>query len=398
MKEKKLKIFYAAGPGDIVGTYEHWKAGRDDPSQVAMTYSGQFFELCRQIGADGYAISYCPRPAKVNEGNLKVLHRAIPFMKGPGPLYHLGQVWSALRMTASAVRFGADIAVVSDGAHWFALRGMKLFGIRVVPTLHCVLWRKHQPVTGLPKLIRKLNARFFAKHVFAVMSLSSDITEQVKELTDPEAPPIEPFVPSYRPASFEGLAEPPGNRPFRVFFAGRIERNKGVFDLLHLAEGFAKQSRTDIEFDLCGSGSALEELRGQVQSAGLADRFRLHGHSTKPVMRRMFEQSHVVIAPTTTDFIEGFNKTVAEGVLAGRPVITSSVCPALSYVQSAVVEVPPDDREAYGRAILQLADDQALYERKRAGAMEAQGQFYDPKKSWAAALTRVIRRFDSEPS
>ena len=40
-------------------------------------------------------------------------------------------------------------------------------------------------------------------------------------------------------------------------------------------------------------------------------------------MREMFRQAHVLIVPTTTDFIEGFNQVVVEGVLAGRPVITS---------------------------------------------------------------------------
>ena len=62
---RPLRILYAAGPGDVVGTYRHWKEGRDDPSQVAVTYSGQFYDLCRDLGAEGYVISYCPRPDKL---------------------------------------------------------------------------------------------------------------------------------------------------------------------------------------------------------------------------------------------------------------------------------------------------------------------------------------------
>ena len=30
-----LRVFYAAGPGDVIGTYRHWCEGRDDPHQVA---------------------------------------------------------------------------------------------------------------------------------------------------------------------------------------------------------------------------------------------------------------------------------------------------------------------------------------------------------------------------
>ena len=42
MSSKPLRILYAAGPGNVLGTYRHWRGGEDDPSQVAMTYSGQF--------------------------------------------------------------------------------------------------------------------------------------------------------------------------------------------------------------------------------------------------------------------------------------------------------------------------------------------------------------------
>jgi glycosyltransferase involved in cell wall biosynthesis len=183
-------------------------------------------------------------------------------------------------------------------------------------------------------MIRNLNARFFRHRVTAVLSLSNDITEQVKEMLAGSSLPIIPFLPTYRPESFgEGFGPPPPAPPFRVFFAGRIERNKGVFDLLGIAKQFFADGRRDIEFDLCGDGSQLESLRAAVVESGLADRFRCHGHSTKPFMRQMYEQCHVVIVPTTSDFVEGFNKVVAEAVLAGRPVITSSVCPALEYVR-----------------------------------------------------------------
>ena len=99
---------------------------------------------------------------------------------------------------------------------------------------------------------------------------------------------------------------------------------------------------------------ALTELKAAAESADLAERFRCHGHCNKPTMREMFARCHVVIVPTTSEFIEGFNQVVAEGVLSGRPVITSSVCPALDYVRDAVVEVPPDDVKGYGDAILKL--------------------------------------------
>ncbi|HET6251541.1 MAG TPA: glycosyltransferase family 4 protein [Tepidisphaeraceae bacterium] len=390
-----LRILYAAGPGDVIGTYRHWKEGRDDPSQVAATYSGQFYSLCRELGARGYIISYCPRVEILRDGPFWLEHRPVRFAKGPGALYHLAQVWYGLRLTLSAVRFGANVAVISGGAHWFSLGLLPMLGVKVVPTLHCVLWRKGRPPAGkVGRAIQRLNSRFFRKRTAGVLSLSKDISDQLAELLQGERKAVVPFLPNYRPQSFEGMSDAAASPPFRVFFAGRIERNKGVFDLLEIARRFAAEERNDIEFDLCGDGSALAELRQAITSAGVGERFRCHGHSDKSTMRQMYSAAHTVIAPTTSDFIEGFNKVVAEGVLAGKPVITSSVCPALEYVRDAVVEVPVNDVKAYGDAIIRLREDAGFYQEKVRGCAAAQQQFYDADRGWGAALKQMLRLID----
>ena len=101
----------------------------------------------------------------------------------------------------------------------------------------------------------------------------------------------------------------------------------------------------------------------------------------------MLAAAHVVIVPTTTAFVEGFNKVVIEGFLAGRPVITSSVC-TLEFVEAGVVEVPAEDVSAYVQAILQLKNQPAHYRSKQQitdGAV-----FYDPSRSWRAAAKSAI--------
>lgn len=77
-----LRIVYAAGPGDVIGTYHHWAAGRDDPSQVAVTYSSQFYDFCRETPACGYVISSNKRKDRVEQENLIVEHRPVLFSAG----------------------------------------------------------------------------------------------------------------------------------------------------------------------------------------------------------------------------------------------------------------------------------------------------------------------------
>ena len=109
-------------------------------------------------------------------------------------------------------------------------------------------------------------------------------------------------------------------------------------------------------------------------------------------MQEMFSLSHVVVVPTKSDFVEGLNQVVIEGILANRPVITSSVCPALSYVREAIVEVPPDDIQAYGDAILKLHDDDDFYEQKQLSCERLQEQFYSTSLSWSETLKSVLNK------
>lgn len=389
---RPLRLMYAAGPGDIIGTFEHWREGRDDPGQVAQTYSGQFYDVCRELGAEGYAIASHPRRQIVQDGQFRIEHRRIPFSKAPSPLYHLGQLLSAARTAWGALRFGADLLIISDGTcHWFPLRVLPKLGVTIIPTVHCMLWRKSAPPPGrVKRIINWLDRPFWRRSAGSILSASSDITRQIAQFAGGSHRPAIEFLPTYRAGTFEDLIPPDPLKPFRVLFAGRIESFKGVFDLLAISKNLNAIGRTEIEFDLCGAGSALERLKQEALQAGVSDRFRIHGHRDRTKMRQMFRDCHVLIVPTTSDFAEGFNQVVVEGVLAGRPVVTSDVCPALDYVKDAVVQVPADDVQAYQDAIVQLCDDRALYDQKRQASVALQGPFYDPSNGWAAALRKAL--------
>jgi glycosyltransferase involved in cell wall biosynthesis len=392
-----LRILYAAGPGDVMRTYRNWVAGHDDPSEVAMTSSGMFYDLCRATGDTGYVIATHRRREFLQDRQFIIEHRPTPFENRAGALFHLGQLWAGLHLVVSAVRFRADVVVAVEGStHWFVLGLLAWFEIAVIPDIHCVLWPKFGSRGGQSKLVWRLinaaNRRFFQRQAH-ILTMSHDIADQIRELTGRHIPELVGFLPTYRAAQFGSITPPVATAPpFRVLFVGRIEANKGVFDLLAAA-----RRCPDVFFDLCGAGSALDDLRRD--SADLYDRFRCHGHCDRDTMREMYSRSHVVVVPTRTEFVEGFNQVVAEAVLAGRPVITSAVCPALAYVRGAAIEVAPNDIAAYVAAIQQLAGDASLYAAKHQACREARSQFLDLSNAWntkLAAVLQPLRR--SEPS
>ena len=392
MDKKSLRILFTVGPEDVIDAYKHWVKGEDAPSQVSVPYSAQFYEVCQKLNAYGYVIAQRNDKDLIQDGRFIVEHRPVPLPKASGIVYHFRQIWYGLHLLVSAIRFRADIAIASTGTtYWFVFSLFSWLGIKVIPSVHCTLWYKYLPQRPIDKLILTLSRNFFASDCQAIMAVSHDISQQISQLTAKRHQPILEFFPTFRRCDFNSLNPPSESRsPFSILFAGRIEENKGLFDLLEIAKRFAKQGIKDINFHICGTGSVLEPLRLAAKESGVDAFFICHGYCTKPQMREYFNRSHVVVVPTRKNFIEGFNRVVCESILSGRPVVTSSVCPALSYMGDAVFEVPPNDTKAYGDALLELYENKELYERKRQACLEVQEQFYDQTKSWGFALESII--------
>ena len=279
--------------------------------------------------------------------------------------YHLSLLGYGLRLMASVVRFRADIVVFSEGMHRPLLIPLALAGYKIVPGLACVLWPQNKPLPRRKRLMHWISSVLYRRFSFAILSMSDDISAQLRSISGGRTRPILEWLPTYRRDTTEPRY-PPADGPFRVLYAGRIERYKGVFDVLAIARRFREAGRHDITFELCGAGTALEELKAATAAAGLGpDAFLVRGHCRQPELKEAYARCHAVIVPTTSDFIEGFNQVVVEAMLATRPVVTSRICPAIRYVRGAVLEVPPDDVQAYGDALLKLADDRGFYEQTR---------------------------------
>ena len=388
---KQLRILYALGPEEVIEAYHCWINKKDAPSQVSVTFSSQFYDVCQELNANGYVVASSDRKELVRSDRFIIERRPLLLASSRGILYHLGCIANGLLLFLKAIRFKANVVVLDSGTtYWFVLSLFSWFGIKVIPSLHCLLWHKYLPLRKFDKINQKLSRNLFARDAQAILVASLDASKQISELTNSQHRPILEFFSSYRRADFAHISEsPPEHSSFQILFAGRVEENKGVFDLLEIAKGFADRGIEDIYFNICGEGSGLKNLREQASEAGI-NNFICHGYCSKSQMQEMYRRSHVAIVPTRTNFSEGFNRVVCESILSGRPVVTSAVCPALSYVREAVIEVPPNDVKAYGDALLSLYENRQIYEKKRQACLMLQEQFYDTTKSWGSALKSIL--------
>ncbi|MEO0948344.1 MAG: glycosyltransferase family 4 protein, partial [Cyanobacteria bacterium J06641_5] len=366
---------------------------------TAVTYAGQYFDLVKALDARGYLISarVSDRESQYHEDERFVVEdRSIPFFKSSNSLlFYAGQIWSSLGVIVSALRFRADVAIVTEGlTRFFLVAILPWFGIEVVPTIHCVLWRKYSESgpSRSQRIFLRLSKYLFSRACLATIVVSDEIGAQVRKVAGEEVKPILRSFPLYRPESFVEIAAPERSpdRPFRILFAGRVVTNKGVFDLLEAAKQLRDRGGRNIAFDVCGRGDALEALRAAVVAADLEESFHCHGHCDRDRMRHMLEQSHVAIVPTQTSFIEGFSKSVVEGVAAGRPTIASRVCNDLDFFDGAVLPVEPNNVGAYVDAIARLCDDSEFYQQMLQQCQKYRSAFSDPKKAWGGLLQQLF--------
>lgn len=392
--QAKLRIFYAAsGPGDLVESHRRWKRHEHNPTEVSITFSSQIQNFCARTGAQCYMLSTHSRREIVTDGNFTIEHRPKPVRHGMR--FHLAEIGYGLGLLATALKFRASFALLDSGCtHFFVMALFRLFGIRVVPILHNTLWPSGFPPTRLiPRLVLRLDAFFWKRVPTAAIAVSPECERQIFAVAGQVRYPIFQIRAQFRPEYFAGIPPPPPHerRPFRVMFIGRVERSKGVFDLLEIARRLEDSHPGLVRWEICGRGSDFDELVERHRQLGLGDTVNLRGWTSLDDLVNVYGASHASIVPTRSAFTEGLAMTAAEAILAGRPLVTNPVVPALELLRPACVEAKTDDAGSHMQAVLRLATDGDLYRRLCAACAGLQAQFYDDRRfGLASVLDRVI--------
>ena len=389
-----MRIAYLSGPTDAEAIFADLRSGAA-PNYFGTNYMRQFLIFAEEIGAEALIATW-------NEGGKRenVQERFtfvnLPPTQGRGLRYH----WQMLRLQlAFLVRFfkyRPDVLLLTGNQDfWWVMAPLKLLGTKFVASFHGVIWPKYRPPTLQQRILRPLNEYLALRRLDAAVHTSEDIRAQLEIATGGAYAWIPDFahLPSYDERQFKDIAPPEqlDRKPFRVLFMGRVERNKGVFDLVEMATQLEGEDSDGYAFEICGNGSALQELERLIRDRGLDRVMTCHGYCGPDQIRSIMSKSHVVVVPTRKDFDAGFEMTCSEAILSNRPLITSAVCPALYYLRDASIEVEPEDVIGYSNAIRSLREDAGFYASKRAACVPLQAQFFSPETSWDTAIRHAFQ-------
>jgi glycosyltransferase involved in cell wall biosynthesis len=384
-------VYYAAVAGDIRGTYVRWREGRRDERQMAVTYSSQFFDLCKRLGRRGVASFPSDDTVFINDDCFEIRSRP-RHASLTGVRFHLAQLRSASWLWLDVWKTGASDVIVMDGVtSFYLLAPLALTGRRVFLSIHTVLWRRGEKPTRGRRLINYLNGWFFRRYCAGCLVASSVIGSQVQSLSHDRLS-ISMFNPLYKPEDFERFRQPSvDEKLFRILYVGRIEIDKGILDLLAASRNLIARGYS-LRVDYCGDGSAMTMLKEAVKSSRLENAVFTHGHLSRLELSNYLDLAHVVVVPTRSAFPEGLNQVVIEAVLARRPVITSDICPALQLVATAALKANRDDVTSYEDCIQKLIEDPQLTTELVAAGANLRDQFFDHSLAWTERAFALIQR------
>lgn len=386
-----MKLFMALGSGNIVDDLRRHTQNISERTETSITYSQQAYEYIKHAGITGLFVSGNANPDRLTVGDFTAINMPSTVMQHRGMSHHLHAIGFGIRLALMARKFGADVAIIDSGmTHVFVLSLFWLFKIEIVVGMHNVRWANgFEPKRPLQRIIRVLNSFFFRHFASAAIGCSPECEAQARA-DGADNLPFFQWRGQYLSAGFNPTPPDRERVPFRIIFAGRVERNKGVFDILAVSQLLTVRCATPVIFEICGEGGALTELRRAVAAAELSDHVVVRGRLNRAELLDAYARAHVVIVPTRGDFCEGMPLVCSEAVLAGRPILTSRVSNALPLMGAAIAEAQPEDVESYVEQIINLIEQPEYYDQRAAACYDASRQFVDRSKSYSATIDRVI--------
>jgi glycosyltransferase involved in cell wall biosynthesis len=378
------KLAFHAGPGDAVGTFEQWAEGRHDARVPVLTYSAQFYSLVAALGAEALVLTESEsRPTVADPRFRFVCVKREGSAKGIR--WHLAERDYARRLAAAVSDWAPDVTILGGDlkpAAYHALAGRG----QLILSLHNTFWPMgNRPQTLKSRARQWLLGRALARAKGAVCT-SAECARQLETLAG-DVQRVETEMPQVRP---EHLHTPRARKRARqLLFLGRIEANKGVFDLLEAFGALARRFE-DARLVLAGSGSADEALRDAVSHQDAAAQIEFAGSLDADGVHDALRESDLLVCPTRTEFNEGLALVVLEAAAQGMPSVASSVVPAAETVGAACVTFSADDVAALRGELEKIMEDDEAYTRLARNAGPIRAKMLDRSLGWSSCLARVI--------
>lgn len=267
-------------------------------------------------------------------------------------------------------------------------------GRAVVLQLHGSAFRDALQGGGVRGALARHAFRRVARAADAVVAATPAWAAEVAAVTRLEHIHVVPNAPDV--PSPDAVPSESGS-PATVLFLGRIERAKGVFDLL---DAFAalRRERPQLRLVVAGRGSDEAKLRAAAAAAGVGDAVDLAGWVEGVAKQRLLARASCLVLPS---YGEGLPLAVLEAMISGVPIVATRVGGVPEAVRDGreALLVEPGDVAGIAAAVGRVLDDRALATRLAVAARARGLSEFGPERVaadlgavYAEALASATRR------
>lgn len=381
-----LRIAFIAGPGDVVGTFDCWSQGAHDPRTPVIAYSSMFYTIIDGLEAETLVLVEQDKQPTDPDPRFRFVYT--PRQRNRrGIGYRLDERAYTKKALRHLRKYCPDVILVGTDAPDALIAGLPQ-ARRVILTAHNTYWPMGHRGTSLKEQLKIWRKKRTLRRVDVAVNTSHECAAQVASLGGPsdaqsftEVPQV---LPDFYPESpSQALAVK------RLLYVGRIEENKGVFDVLGAFDAVAVD-HPDLTLELAGSGSCDAPLQAAISASPHVDRITFHGQLMAKAIHDRMSAVDLLICPTRSTFNEGLALVVVEAAVQGVPTLLSSVVPAKGLLPGACVEFPVDNTVALTETLRRIINTPAEYGALCAELTTKRRQFRDRSKSWGSMLYHAL--------
>jgi glycosyltransferase involved in cell wall biosynthesis len=261
----------------------------------------------------------------------------------------------------------------------------KLFGKRVVATVHGLDWARDKWKSGFGSKYIKFGEKVAVKFADEIIVLSESVKQYFRDTYKRETHFIPNGVakPVIKPA--KQVTERFGlTKDGYILFLGRIVPEKGVH---YLIEAF-QDLKTDKKLVIVGGSSDTEDYFGQIKqttkdNAGII----MTGFVQGELLEELYSNAYIYCLPSD---LEGMPLSLLEAMSYGNCCVTSDIPECAEVVADKAVTFPKSDVQALRSTLQDLCDNPEIV----AGYKAAAADYICGKYNWYDVVDRTLKLYE----
>ncbi len=160
---------------------------------------------------------------------------------------------------------------------------------------------------------------------------------------------------------------PADSNCFKMIFVSRIEKDKGLYDIIEVAKKL--KSNFPFEISIYGAGRYLDEFLDLIKKNNLEDQIKFKGWLNREDMQAVINRHHLALFPSR---FEGYPNAMLDYIFSKVPVLASNIPSVTAVGEELVTYYTPGDIGELAQQLLYcknnhskvLKDAEKLYNEK----------------------------------